>query len=53
MKCSSCGNGMMEAEKKVDKSKRNRKEEYYFFCPYCFTYSIVNKKVNKKIKIGR
>ena len=42
IKCSSCGNEMMKGEKILHKVGENK--ERYYFCPYCFTYSIVLEK---------
>lgn len=37
--CSSCGNEMMK-DGKISSNSKNAGR--YFFCPYCFTYSIVH-----------
>lgn len=47
MKCSSCGNEMMRGENILHKVDRNR--ERYYFCPYCFTYSIVHEKQEEEL----
>ncbi len=40
IKCSSCDNEMMKGEKNSHEIGKNK--ERYYFCPYCFTYSIVS-----------
>jgi len=44
MICPSCGNEMMKADKILHKDR-----DRYYFCPYCFTYSIVHKTEEKII----
>lgn len=40
--CPVCGSKLMPAEKIVRKIEEN--EDRYYFCPYCFGYSISRKK---------